>query len=68
LILAVFCLAGHLRVAGFRDTVIKGAVGRTRIHAAPLMGPPSVVALEIVLCPSECIHSYGESSALLADD
>ena len=44
-----FRLAGYLRVAGFWHTVVKGADGRTPIHAAPLMGPPSVVALELVI-------------------
>ena len=42
-------LAGHLRVAGFRHTASKGADGRAPIHDALLMGPPVVVAREVVI-------------------
>ncbi len=32
-----FCLAGHLRVDGFRQALSKGADGRALIHAAVLV-------------------------------
>lgn len=44
-----FCLAGHLRVAGFWHALGNGADGRSPIHAAPLMGPLSVVALKVFI-------------------
>jgi hypothetical protein len=44
-----FCLAGHLRVAGFRHSLSECAAGRTPIHAAPLMGPPGVLAPEVFI-------------------
>lgn len=35
--------------AGFRHAFGKGADGRTPIHAAPLIGSPGVVVLELVI-------------------
>ena len=35
--------------AGFRHAFGKGADGRAPIHAAPLMGSPGVVVLELVI-------------------
>jgi hypothetical protein len=42
-------LAGHLLGAGFWHTLGQGADGRSPIHAAPLMGPLSVVALKLFI-------------------
>ena len=47
--MAVFVWVVTFRVGGFWHTVSKGAAGRTPIHAAPLMGSPGVVALEVVI-------------------
>ena len=44
-----FCLAGHLRVAGFWHALCECADGCAPIHAAPLMGPLGVVALKVVI-------------------
>ena len=43
------CLAGYLRVAGFWHALRECADGRATIHAAPLMGPLGVVALEVFI-------------------
>jgi hypothetical protein len=36
-------------MAGFRYTLSKGANERTPIYAAPLMGPPGIVALAVAI-------------------
>jgi hypothetical protein len=46
--LAVFVWLITSRVGGFPHTVSKGADGRAPIHAAPLMGPPRIVSLEVI--------------------
>ncbi|MCA3345031.1 MAG: hypothetical protein ING24_21670 [Roseomonas sp.] len=44
-----FSLAGHRRVADFRHSLGKGENGLAPIHAAPLMGSPGVVVLELAI-------------------
>ena len=44
-----FRLAGYLRGAGFWHALGNGADRRSPIHAAPLVGPLSVVALKVFI-------------------
>ncbi len=44
-----FCLAGHLRVAGFWHSLSECADGDTPIHAAPLIGELGIVSLEVIV-------------------
>lgn len=57
--LGSFCLAGHLSVDEFRHAFVKGTDGPAPSHAAPVMGAPSVVVLEVWIKHGQLMRDTG---------